>query len=107
MAGPRAALRHSAPALETDGEIRIANPDGRFITISNVTNGPDDQFISGGPYTVWVRWNKPHATIDEYRSGLKAQRELLAKNAPAGLSTDTKSMVVARIDQELAREPGP
>ena len=91
----------------SNGEIRIANPDGRFITISNVTNGPDDQFISGGPYTVWVRWNKPQATIDEYRGALKAQRELLARDASKGLSEDTKSIALKRIDQELAREPGP
>ena len=76
-------LRHLKDAKPwgtlSDGEIRIANPDGRFITISNVTNGPDDQFISGGPYTVWVRWNKPQATVDEYRAALKAQRESTGK----------------------------
>jgi hypothetical protein len=91
----------------SNGEIRIAHPDGRFIAISNVTNGPDNQFISGGPYTVWVRWNKPQASIDEYRAALKAQRDLLAKDTPAGLPADTKSSVLARIDQELARDAGP
>jgi hypothetical protein len=104
-------LRHLKDAKPwgtlSNGEIRIANPDGRFLTISNVTNGPADQFMSGGPYTVWVRWNKPQATIDEYRDALKGQREILAKDAPAGVSADTKSIALARIDQELAREPGP
>ncbi len=104
-------LRHLKDAKPwgtlSNGEIRIANPDGRFITISNVTNGPDKQFVSGGPYTVWVRWNKPQATIDEYRGALKAQRELLAKDASTNTPNDTKNMAIARIDQELAREPGP
>src|SRR6185369_10123061 len=104
-------LRHLTDAkpwgILSNGEIRIANPDGRFFTISNVTNGPDDKFVSGGPYTVWVRWNKPQTTIDEYRSALKAQREVLTKDTSARLPADTKSSVLARIDQELARGPGP
>jgi hypothetical protein len=91
----------------SDGQIRIANPDGTFITISNVTNGNENRFVTGGPYTVWVRWNKPQATVEEFRGALKAQRELLAKETQEGFPDDTKASVIARIDQELAREPGP
>jgi hypothetical protein len=91
----------------SDGQITIANPDGNSIVISNVTNGPGERLVSGGPYTVWVRWNKPQATVEEYRTALKAQREMLAKQILPGASDETKASILARIDKELAREPSP
>jgi hypothetical protein len=103
-------LRHLKDAKPwgalTDGQITITNPDGTSIAISNVTNGKDDRLIVGGPYTVWVRWNKPRSTVDEYRTALKTWRDELAKGTTTS-AADTKADAIARIDQELARKPGP
>ncbi len=91
----------------TDGQITITNPDGTSIAICNVTNGKDDRVIVGGPYTVWVRWNKPQSTVEEYRVALHAWRDEMVKGATTSAASDTKSEAIARIDQELARKPGP
>jgi hypothetical protein len=104
-------LRHLKDAKPwgalTDGQITITNPDGTSIAISNVTNGKDDRLIIGGPYTVWVRWNKPQSTVEEYRAALKTWRNEMAKGTLASAAGDTKPDAIKRIDQELAREPGP
>jgi hypothetical protein len=104
-------LRHLKDAKPwgalTDGQITITNPDGTSIAISNVTNGKDDRFIVGGPYTVWVRWNKPKSSVEDYRASLKTWRDEMTKGAATAVSGDTKSNALKRIDQELAREPGP
>ena len=90
-----------------NGRIQIAKPGGDFITISNVTNGPDNRIVSGGPYTVWVRWNKSQSTVEEFRGALKAQRELLVSEKSDGAPNDTRSLHLARIDEIIANLSGP
>ena len=90
-----------------NGRIQIAKPGGDFITISNVTNGPDNRLVSGGPYTVWVRWNKSQGTVEEFRGALKAQRALLAGENSDGGPNDTKALHLARIDEVIANLSGP
>jgi hypothetical protein len=89
-----------------DGQITFSNPDGTSIEIGNVTNGGDDRVVSGGPYVVWVRWNKPQQTVEEFQTELKAQREQL-KTAAVDGAGGTTAEALAIIDRELAREPGP
>ena len=85
-----------------DGKITLNHPDGTSIEIGNVTNGSDDRLISGGPYQVWVRWEKPQHTSQEYRAELVAYRDRVTSGA-----TPATAGTLATIDKELAREPGP
>jgi hypothetical protein len=55
-----------------DGVININHPSGTTVRISNVKNGSNREVLSGGPYQVWVRWQKPRESIEEYRKSLKA-----------------------------------
>jgi hypothetical protein len=89
------------------GQITISNPDGTTIEIQNVTNGPDNRLIEGGPCTVWVRWNKPQSSVEEYQAMLKTQREELKKAAAEAGAGSTAADALATIENELEREPGP
>jgi hypothetical protein len=57
----------------SDGVINIKHPDGTTLRIANVKNGINGDTLSGGPYQVWVRWNKPTQSMEEYRELLKKQ----------------------------------
>lgn len=88
-----------------DGRIAITHPNGTMIEIMGVTNGTDDRLVSGGPYQVWTRWNKPSTTAESYRQSIASFRERLAadtKNAGFELQARLK-----QLDKELARQPGP
>lgn len=88
-----------------DGRIAITHPDGTMIEIMGVTNGTDDRLISGGPYQVWVRWNKPSTTARAYRQSIADFRERLAADTKnAGLELQAR---LEQLDKELARQPGP
>lgn len=84
-----------------DGQITLRHPDGTSIEIGNVTNGPDERLITGGPYTVWVRWGNARQTVEEYRAALSAHRDRLKSGDIGG------DGALAAIDRELARKPGP
>lgn len=85
-----------------DGQITLNHPDGTTIEIGNVTNGSDDRLVGNGPYLVWVRWEKPLHTTEEYRAELTAYRDRVKSgDIPATAGT------LAAIEKELAREPGP
>ena len=73
-----------------NGQITIANPDGTTIEIGNVTNGSEDRVVEGGPYTVWVRWEKPTATVEEFRAAMNTQREQLKGGMPAPREPETR-----------------
>jgi hypothetical protein len=90
-----------------NGQLTLSHPDGTSIEIGNVTNGSDDRLVEGGPYTVWVRWDKPQQTIEEYRAALSAYRDQLKSGTTKNGATNTIPEAVAVIDQELARKPGP
>lgn len=90
-----------------DGQITISNPDGTTIEIGNVTNGSQGRVVEGGPYVVWVRWQKPSATVEEYRAALEAQRDQLKAAATAAGAGDTVKQALAILEEELKREPGP
>src|SRR5262249_28613285 len=67
-------LKDSQPwGVLNDGVITITHEDGTTVAISDVKNGSDHNMLQGGPYQVWVRWNKPTYTIDEYRELMKKQ----------------------------------
>jgi hypothetical protein len=89
------------------GQISLRNPDGTTIEFSNVTNGTDDRVVEGGPYTVWVHWQQPHATVEEFRAAVKAQREQLRESASDAGAGDTVAQSLKVLDDELSREPGP
>ena len=85
-----------------DGQITLNHPDGTTIEIDNVTNGSDDRLVGGGPYLVWVRWEKPQHTGEEYRAELAAYCDRVKSgDTPATAGT------LAALEKELAREPGP
>ena len=56
-----------------DGIVTIANDDGTQLQISNVKNGEYQETLPGGPYQVWVRWQKPTYRVEEYRKMIQAQ----------------------------------
>lgn len=65
-------LKDSLPlGTLNDGVINIAHKSGTTIRILNVKNGVNEEVLAGGPYQVWVRWNKPTQSIEEYRKTMK------------------------------------
>jgi hypothetical protein len=54
-----------------NGVINIAHENGTTLRISDVKNGVNAEVLTGGPYRVWVRWNKPTQSVEEYRKSLK------------------------------------
>lgn len=90
-----------------NGQITLSHPDGTSIEIGNVTNGAGDRLVGGGPYIVWVRWNKPQQTVEEYRAALSQHRDQQKSGTTKNGANDTAAKALAVIDQELAREPGP
>ena len=77
-------LRAGLPAgtLE-DGVINIAH-GGTTLRISDVKNGANAEVLAGGPYRVWVRWNKPTQTVEEYRQSLKEHIASLRARVESG-----------------------
>jgi len=67
-----------------DGVINITHKDGTTLRISNVMNGTNAAVLPGGPYVVWVRWNKPTQSMEEYRQVLKATIAALKKQVSDG-----------------------
>jgi hypothetical protein len=65
-------LKNALPigSLE-NGVIDIAHESGTTMRISDVRNGINEELLTGGPYRVWVRWNKPSQSVEEYREALK------------------------------------
>jgi hypothetical protein len=74
-----------AEALGTleDGVVNIIHQE-TAIRISDVRNGTNGQVLAGGPYRVWVRWNRPTKTIEEYRESLKHQIASLKERVQHG-----------------------
>jgi hypothetical protein len=69
----------------SNGVIKIEHvAEGTTLQIANVKNGINGDVLSGGPYQVWVRWNKPTETMDQYRQSLKKQIAKLEKRAKEG-----------------------
>jgi hypothetical protein len=85
-----------------DGRIILAHPDGTTIEIDNVTNGSDNRIVGNGPYVVWVRWNQPQVTTEQYRAQIASYREQIEKG-----TMHANENALAVIDKELARKPGP
>lgn len=85
-----------------DGHIILNHPDGTSLDIGNVTNGEAKRHVDGGPFVVWVRWGEPQQTFEEYRSELLAYRKLVANG-----KVTASAKMLATVNKELAREPGP
>jgi len=68
----------------SDGVINIKHEDGTTLRIANVKNGINGDMLSGGPYLVWVRWNKPTQSVEEYRQSLKKQIAKLTERVKNG-----------------------
>lgn len=65
-------LKNSLPlGTLKDGVINIAHKSGTTIRILNVKNGVNQEALAGGPYQVWVRWNMPTQSVEEYRKTVK------------------------------------
>ena len=67
-----------------DGVINITHKNGTTLRIANVKNGANAVALPGGPYIVWVRWNKPTQSLDEYRQELKKTIASLKKQVSDG-----------------------
>jgi hypothetical protein len=67
-----------------DGVINIRHSDGTTLKISNVKNGAHGEILPGGPYQVWVRWNKPTQTLEEFHEVLKQEIEALREKSKTG-----------------------
>lgn len=65
-------LKHAAPIGSLrDGQINISRPDGTTVRISNVKNGVNEEVLRGGPYTIWVKWDKPSESIEQFQKSFK------------------------------------
>ena len=65
-------LKNSSPLGSLkDGIVNISHESGTTIRITNVKNGANAEVLRGGPYQIWVRWNKPTQSVEEYRESLK------------------------------------
>jgi hypothetical protein len=78
-------LKNATPigTLE-DGAINIVHPNGTTVRISNVKNGAHQETLAGGPYRVWVRWEKPRESVEEYQKSLKSTISELSEQAKKG-----------------------
>ncbi len=85
-----------------DGVVTLTHPEeDTTIQISNVSNGgPHALTLPGGPYQVWVRWQAPEFTVEEYRQKMSEIRDRIVaeRGSAAGLE---------QVDQQLSREPAP
>lgn len=78
-------LKDAAPIGKLkDGVIKIDHKDGTTLRITNVKNGASPTVLPGGPYVVWVRWNKPTQSLEEYRQDLKETIASLKKQVDDG-----------------------
>ncbi len=77
-------LKDSSPLGSLkDGVINIAH-DGTTMRISNVKNGVNGEVLASGPYRVWVRWNKPTQSLEEFRKSIKTQIATLKERVKSG-----------------------
>ena len=84
----------NAEALGTleKGVINIAH-DGTTMRISDVKNGVNAEMLTGGPYRVWVRWNKPTESVEEYHESMKQHIVSLKERVKSGdLSMSPESL---------------
>jgi hypothetical protein len=78
-------LKNADPiGMLSDGVINIKHGDDTTLRISNVRNGVNGDMLSGGPYRVWVRWNKPTQSVEEYRQSLEEQIVKLTERVKNG-----------------------
>ena len=66
------------------GTIRIIHGSDTRLRITNVRNGIDSQTLPGGPYQVWVHWDKPSETIEEYRESMSQRIRDLRERSERG-----------------------
>ncbi len=65
-------LKNAAPIGSLlDGQINIIRADGTTVRISNVKNGANQEVLPGGPYTIWVKWDKAES-MEEFEKSFKA-----------------------------------
>ena len=69
-----------------DGTITIRH-EQTTLAIKNVRNGQSAETLKGGPYTVFVRWNPPTLTIEQYREQLKETIQQLKARLDGGDTT--------------------
>ena len=62
-----------------DGTIEITRDDGTLLRIANVENGTYREVLPGGPWIVWVRWQPPTYSLEQYRERVERNREQLAE----------------------------
>jgi hypothetical protein len=78
-------LKNASPigTLE-DGVISVTHPSGTTVRISNVKNGANREVLAGGPYRVWVRWDKPRKSLKEFHKTLKTMIAEMKEQAKKG-----------------------
>lgn len=69
-----------------DGVIKIAHDDTtmRISNVKNGVSGVNGEVLTGGPYRVWVRWNKPTQSVEEFRKSIKTQIVSLKERVRSG-----------------------
>ncbi len=96
LANVEFSLHHLKGALPigilSDGVLTITHEGGTTLRISNVAYGTSDinganpnlKALPGGPYQVWVRWNKPSQSAEEFHQYMKQQIPVLKKKVDDG-----------------------
>jgi hypothetical protein len=68
----------------SNGVLTITHESGNTLRISNVMNGTLEAALQGGPYIVWVRWNKPSMSVPEFQAAMKAQLTMVKEKVKNG-----------------------
>lgn len=83
-----------------NGTLRIKHND-ETLRITNVKNGIGSSTLPGEvPYHVWVRWNKPSQTIDEYRESMKLRIKDLRERSARG-DIDVSNQTLERLEHAV------
>jgi hypothetical protein len=76
------------PGAVSKGELRdgtlVIRHDKDQLQISGVTNGERNQVLDGGPYQVFVRWQPPQLSLQQYVDSAQKQLEEFRQRAEQG-----------------------
>jgi hypothetical protein len=86
-------FKGSEPLGQLHGGVLTIRHDKDTLTISNVSNGSRSEVLETGPYEVWVRWEPPTQTIEEYQAAFREELKALKKQAESANSTLSDDLV--------------
>ena len=95
----RPLLQGKPEGILKNGLLTIHHEDGTQIRISNVLNGIQQQRTLGEePYQVWVRWLPPTQTVDEYKTALGEQLQMIRRKIENG-EMEVSEAIIRRLQQ--------